>query len=110
MHPDARRIGRNEADHDDGQGTRGPRNHAGTPADQRGDQTNDEGRVKAHQRCDSGDEGKGHGFGHQGQRHGQAGQHLDPQDGGGQDRGRRDSQIGPIETVGKSCQQGAAQG
>lgn len=65
--------------HDHGQSAGRARNHAGPPAEDRGDETDEEGGVKTHQRVNPGDEGEGHSFGHQRQCDGQTGQKLDPQ-------------------------------
>ena len=70
---------RHEAHHDDRQRARRARNHPRSPADQRGDQPDDEGRIKPHQRVHTGDKGKGHRFRHQRQRDGQARKQLYPQ-------------------------------
>ena len=69
-----------ERDHDHGESARRARDHAGPPADQCGDETDDKGGIEPDQRIDLGDEGKGHSFGYQRQRDGQAGQklNLDP--------------------------------
>ena len=61
-----------QINHHYGQGTCGTRYHAWTTTDCSSDQTNHEGRVESDQRIDASNKGKSNGFGHQGQRHGQA--------------------------------------
>ena len=70
---------RDQCDHHNRQSTRRPRDHPRTPADQRGDQPHEEGRIETHQRVDPRDEGKGNRFGHKGQGDGQPRQQFDAQ-------------------------------
>ncbi len=85
---------RHQRHHHNGQSPRGPRNHAGATPKNRGDQTHHKGRVKAHQRMNPRDKGKGNGLRHQRQRHRQARKQLGLDLTGGQlDLARRDGEI-----------------
>ena len=44
-----------------GERTCRPRDHSGTPPDERSDQTNDKGSIETHERCNTSDKGKGNG-------------------------------------------------
>ena len=67
-----------QRNHDHRQRAGRARDHAGTPTDQRRDQTNQKGRIKTHQRMHPGDKGKGHRLGHQSQCDGETGEQFDP--------------------------------
>ena len=89
-----------ERDHDDGQRAGGARDHARPAADQRRDEAHEEGRVEAHERVNTGDEGEGHRLGHQRQRDGEPGKELDPEAGGGERFLRVGAQVGDGKTAG----------
>ena len=96
--------------HDHGQSAGRARDHAGPPAEDRGDETDEERGVQTHQRVNPGDEGEGHRFGHQRQCDGQTGQKLDPQPRDAQGFCRGEAQIGRLDTIGKACQKSSGQG
>jgi hypothetical protein len=66
-----------QRNHDHGQRAGRPRYHAGAASEQCGDQPDYEGGIQPDKRCHASHKGKGHGLGHQRQRHCQAGQNLD---------------------------------
>ncbi len=69
-------VAGDQIDHDDRQGAGGAGDHPRATADGGGDQADQKGGVKADQRFDPGDKGKGHRFGYQGQGHGQAREYI----------------------------------
>ena len=69
-------MGRHKRDHDHRQSTRCAGNHARATADAGRHQPDDKGGIQANQRMHARHKGKGDGFGHQGQGHGQAGKQL----------------------------------
>ncbi len=65
-----------QSDHHHCQRTGSAGYHAGATAPQRGHQAHHKRRVQPHQRMDTGDEGKRHRLGDQGQGHGETGKDV----------------------------------
>ena len=101
---------RHQGHHNHSQRPCGTRDHARSAANQRCDQTDEEGRVKPHQRMHPGDKGKGHRFGHKCKCHGQPRQQFDPQPSDGKPIVGHPAQVGHIKVLGKVVQRGAHRG